>query len=125
MIGLPILTTHAGALPEQLGQADGASSAKLGGVLIEASDDDATIIERFSRQLVRMVAEPDWRQSLAEQSRHLGSLIPDHRRSLAGLVDELDRAGPWPADRPLPPSPAAAFAVQNLLAESPRHFALG
>lgn len=125
MVGLPILTTRAGALPEQLGQVDGASSVKLGGVLVEGSDDDVTVIERFSRQLVRMIVEPDWRRSFAEQSRHLGSLIPDHRRSLAALVDQMERAGPWPVDRSPPPNPAAAFAVQNLLAEYPRHFGLG
>ena len=124
MVGLPVLTTDAGALPEQLGRTEDASSSKLAGVLVEASDDDATVIERFSRQLVRMLSEPERRHSLATQSRHLGALIPDYRQLLAGLVDEIERARPWPADRFPAPDPSAAFAVQNLLAETGRQFGL-
>ena len=121
---MPILTTDAGALPEQLGRVDGVGSSKLAGVLIEATDDDATVIERFSRQLVRLIAEPDWRSAFATHSRHLGALIPDYRQSLAALVDEIDKAAPWPVDGPPAPDPAAPFAVQNLLAEAGRQFGL-
>ena len=121
-VGLPVLTAHAGALPEQLGADDGRGPSEYGGVLVNHTLVDPTDIELYAVELAALIVNATHRQRLAANAREIVRSSDDYadwRVSLQRLFGELARARPWPKRlvRSLP-HPAAALAISSALTES-------
>ena len=121
-VGLPVLTAHAGALPEQLGANDRSDPADLGGVLVNHTLIDAADVDLYAAELASMLLNATRRDRLARNVMDIVRTSEDHadwRVSLKRLFGEIARARPWPRSlvKSLP-HPAAALAIQSALTES-------
>lgn len=95
-LGIPILTSRAGALPEQLGEDDSSSSSSrgrgLGGILVNHTLIDELDAPLYAEELKRLVEDPHLRNTLGMRGRELVTKGFDWRKTLKGMFEEVGKA---------------------------------
>lgn len=104
-MALPVVTSNAGALPEQLGMS---SDHHLGGVLVEHTMDDEEDARLYANELAALIRDAPGRWALGEQAREIVEDEPDWRQTMRQLFKEtqiaknLEGHSSGPSDYPHP-----------------------
>ena len=117
-MGLPIITSHAGALPEQLG----VGTEHVGGILVNHTLNEDTDARLYAAEIARLFNDPKARRRYGAAARRNVETSFDWHKTLARLPEELALANNLEGHGHVPPhgltNPAAYIAIQTLLLEA-------
>jgi glycosyltransferase involved in cell wall biosynthesis len=117
-IGLPVVTTHAGALPEQLG--DLGNGNAIGGRLIIPSVDESLDVQGYVDAIVELACDAPARLAIGHAAHEHVARTFDQQSTLNAFTTELEFAVPAiPRGQRIPdtPNPSAQYALQSMAME--------
>lgn len=115
-LGLPIITSHVGGTPEQLGHIQ--DNLALGGRLVTLSGNETEESKQFADELYSLIHDAAERRRLGAEAARFVRQSFDQEITLQGMFRERDlaRSMSRPAERDTP-NPAALFGISNMLLE--------
>lgn len=115
-MGLPIVASQAGGLPEQLGSFG--AEPPTGGILIPLIGNETEEAIGFANAVFDLAQDESKRWSMGEAAAHYVRSTFDQQTTLAGIFEERKIAGqmdnPSTADTP---NPAAYFGISDMILE--------